>query len=285
MTTIDRLFKPVVAPVVERTPPALTLGYSPLELTGAQHVLECRGDGPRGLLTALMEARAQGAEPQGTRPAIVRGAESHDAAHARAPDDHDTGHELEHHAHSVKESLHALEHVGGKGSQALQAADDLVRGAISGEVARDLATHHGGHHDGLGSRVIGGLGVAGGAVQVGVGVHELAAGDVVHGAKDVAAGSAYAGAGALELAGAATSVAGGLAGAGALIDGAVNLWDGYQSVDLGKTVSGGSMAVGGGVLLGVATGVVTAPAAAIAGGTLVGGAVVYNAYRHFTDHE
>jgi hypothetical protein len=286
MTTIDRLFKPVVAPVVERTPLALTLGYSPLELTGAQHVLECRGDGARGLLTALTEARAQSAELQrGARPAIARGAESHDAGHAPAADDHDTGHDLEHHAHSVKESLHALEHVGGKGSQALQAADDLVRGAISGEVARDLATHHVGHHDGLGSRVIGGLGVAGGAVQVGVGVHELAAGDVVHGVKDVATGSAYAGAGTLELAGAATSVAGGLAGAGALIDGAVNLWDGYQSVDLGKTVSGGSMAVGGGVLLGVAIGVVTAPAAAIAGGTLVGGAVVYNAYRHFTDHE
>lgn len=282
MTTIERAHT-TGAPRLADTPLLpLTGGYSPLELNGAERALQCRGDQERALLSALGDARALS-----TGSTTVAGHQTPSPADLHAPQHHDPseGHEAEHYAHSVKEGLHALEHASGKGAQVLEAADDLVRGAISGDVAHDLATHHHGHHDGVASRVVGGLGVAGGAVQIGVGVHEIREGDVVHGAKNIAAGSAYAGAGTLELAGAATPVAGGLAGVGALIDGAVNLWDGYQSVDLGKTISGGSMAVGGGVLLGVAVGGLTAPAAAVAGGVLVGGSVVYNAYRHFTDHE
>lgn len=282
MTTIDRV-TPRTSPLFgAATPPPLTLGYAADELLGAQRALECRGGPSRDLLAALGEAHALSTP---TTSSGGHGTASAAVAHGPAERHDGDAHDLEHHAHSLKEGIHALEHAGSKTGPLLEVADDLVRGAISGDVAHDLATHHHGHHDGIGSRVVGGLGVAGGVVQVGVGVHELQQGDMVHGTKNVTAGSAYAGAGALELAGTASSVAGGLAGGGALVDGAVNLWDGYQSVDLGKTISGGSMAVGGGVLLGVAAGAVTAPAAAVIGGTLIGGSVVYNAYRHFTDHE
>lgn len=169
--------------------------------------------------------------------------------------------------------------------QGLQA---LSRAGLNAEVIDDVQPPP--HPNGLGSKLLGGLGAAGGIAQTSLGVQQLTEGQLVEGGKNASSGALATTAGVLEVAAPAALAAKAvpvLAGAAGIVEGSVEV---AQAVGGGDAQQGvlGAVKVTGGVLLTAApflTGtIVGAPAGAVAGaagGVLLGGAELVEAIQYF----
>lgn len=130
---------------------------------------------------------------------------------------------------------------------------------------------------------LGAIGVAGGGIQVAVGIGQIRNGQTGEGIKNVVVGGGFAGSGIAELTLAskvATKVAAPLAGGASVIEGGYDVYQGIKKGDGKKVALGGAKGVGGALLAAspfVTGSVVGAPVGvvmAIAGTTLIAGAAV-----------
>lgn len=173
------------------------------------------------------------------------------------------------------------------GVRALHAASRVM---LQGEAIEDVL-NGGGHNTSPMAKGISVLGIAGGVAQTTTGVEQLRRGELGEGGKNVTAGGLTTAAGATELLAAAhvaKKAVPVLAGAAGVVDGVGDVVKGVRESDTEKVVVGGLKSTGGAMLAAapfVGGTVVGAPVGAvlgIAGGLVLGGAEIYDAYQHFT---
>lgn len=173
------------------------------------------------------------------------------------------------------------------GQRAVQAAGRVL---IQGEAIEDVL-NAGAHNASPLAGAISGLAVVGGVAQTATGVEQLRRGELGEGGKNVTAGGLSTAAGATEFF-AAASVAKKavpvLAGAAGVVEGVGDVVKGVRESDTEKLAVGGLKSAGGAMLAAapfVGGTVVGAPVGAVlgvAGGVILGGAELYDAYQHFT---
>lgn len=173
------------------------------------------------------------------------------------------------------------------GQRAIQAASRVL---LQGEAIEDVVNSGGHNSSGL-AKGISALGIAGGVAQTTTGVEQLRRGELGEGGKNVTAGGLTTAAGATELLAAAhvaKKAVPVLAGAAGVVDGVGDVVKGVRESDTEKVVVGGLKSAGGAMLAAapfVGGTVVGAPVGAVlgvAGGVVLGGAELYDAYQHFT---
>ncbi len=164
--------------------------------------------------------------------------------------------------------------------KAAKAIRDVAKVAGAAEAAHEGAVHHA---PGKLGKVLGGVGIAGGGLQVVSGISQIRNGETAEGVKNVVVGSGFAASGISELslaAKVATKVAAPLAGAASTIEGGYDVVQGIRKGDGKKVALGSAKGIGGALLAAspfVTGSVVGAPLGivmGIAGTTLIAGAAV-----------
>lgn len=236
--------------------------------------------GAQGLKSAAQEAQVLKSAAQEAQ-ALKAAAQEAEALAAAARE-----------AQAVKNVVNVAQGAGrvaGVAEAGLEAAKDAAEGARAAQAASAKtpkpASHAGAHGHGpskLG-KGLGVIGIAGGGIQIAVGVGQLRNGETGEGVKNLVVGGGFAGSGVAELTLAskvATKVAAPLAGGASVIEGGYDVYKGIKHGDGKKVALGGAKGIGGALLAAspfVTGSVVGAPVGvvmAIAGTTLIAGAAI-----------